>query len=108
MLDPNHLMNGPLAALGFGGLIGAAVGYTAKKTIKLAAILVGLAFVLVQALVYLGMLHVDWSHVEAAGHEIWVDPHGVTLAQRAWSVLTANLPFGGGFAAGFAIGFKLG
>ena len=39
---------------------------------------------------------------------VWRDPQGVTLAGRLWDVLTANLPFAGGFATGFAVGFKLG
>ena len=40
--------------------------------------------------------------------EVWQNEEGLTLADRAWGILAANLPFGGGFLGGFALGFKLG
>ena len=104
----NQLLGPALASLGFGGLAGAAVGYTAKKVTKLVALVLGLAFILVQVLVYEGLVAVDWHAVEHTAHTVWTDPHGVTLADHVWQILTANLPFGGGFVAGFAVGFKLG
>jgi uncharacterized membrane protein (Fun14 family) len=103
-----ELLSGPWATLGFGGVAGAAVGYTAKKVTKLAALVLGAVFILVQLLVYLGFVEVHWNTVQSAAETVWRDGHGVTLAERAWTVLVANLPFGGGFVAGFALGFKLG
>jgi len=44
--------DGSAAALGFGGITGAIVGYTAKKVTKVVAILLGLVFILIQVLVY--------------------------------------------------------
>ena len=107
-MDLSQLLGGSLGALGFGGVAGAAVGYTAKKVTKLVALVLGLAFILLQVLVYKGLIAVNWSAVQTTAEGVWADPHGVTLADRAWEILSANLPFGGGFAAGFALGFKLG
>lgn len=102
------LLSGPIAALGFGGAAGVVVGYTAKKLTKLVAILLGGLFILVQLLVYLGYLTVNWEAVESGARALWTAPDGTTLADQAWVVLRTQLPFGGGFVAGFALGFKLG
>jgi uncharacterized membrane protein (Fun14 family) len=107
-MEVQGLWDGPWATLGFGGVAGAAVGYTAKKLTKLVALALGAVFILLQVLVYAGFLEVHWERVQAAAQSVWSDPAGATLADRAWEIVAANLPFGGGFAAGFAIGFKLG
>ena len=108
MSDLGTLLSGPAGELGFGGVAGAIVGYTAKKLTKLAALILGLVFIAMQGLVYLKFISVDWNTVQHTAEHVWTDAHGVTLAQRAWQVISANLPFGGGFVAGFAIGFKIG
>jgi len=103
-----EILNGPLAGLGFGGIAGALVGYSAKKLTKLAAIGLGIVFILVQLLVHEGFISVNWTAVQTTAHGVWSNPQGITLADRAWNILVANLPFGGGFIAGFAVGFKFG
>ena len=108
MPDVGQLLNGPLAGLGFGGIAGAIVGYTAKKLTKLAALALGAVFIVIQVLVYLGLIEVHWEAVQNTAQGVWRDAQGITLADRAWAVLIANLPFGGGFVAGFALGFKIG
>jgi uncharacterized membrane protein (Fun14 family) len=108
-MDPNSFLSQlPAAQLGFGGMAGAVVGYAAKKIAKLTAILLGLLFILLQVLAYNGYISINWGAVQDSAHEVWADPSGVTLADRAWAMLTANLPFGGAFVAGFLLGFKLG
>jgi len=107
-MDLSQLFGGSLASLGFGGVAGAVVGYTAKKVTKLVALILGLAFILVQVLVYQGLITVNWSAVQTTAEGVWTDAHGVTLADRSWQILAANLPFGGGFVTGFLLGFKLG
>jgi uncharacterized membrane protein (Fun14 family) len=102
------LLSGPAGQLGFGGVAGMMVGYASKKVTKLAALALGLLFITVQGLVYMKFVSVDWNAVQQTAAHVWRDAQGVTLADRAWDVLSANLPFGGGFAAGFAIGFKIG
>jgi uncharacterized membrane protein (Fun14 family) len=108
MNELGPLLSGPVSELGFGGVAGAVVGYAAKKVTKLVALALGLVFILLQTLVYLKFVSVDWGAVEHAAEHVWTDPHGVTLGQRAWEIISANLPFGGGFVAGFAMGFKFG
>ena len=103
-----ELLGGWTGSLGFGGVAGVVVGYTAKKVTKLVALGLGLTFILLQVLVYEGFIAVDWGAVQNSAETLWRDPQGITLADRTWQILSANLPFGGGFVAGFAIGFKLG
>ncbi len=107
MLNFETLM-GPLAGLGFGGLAGAVVGYAAKKLTKMLAILLGVLFVVVQVLAYNGWIEVDWLAVQSTAEQAVQSEQGRGVAERAWAMLTANLPWGGGFVAGFALGFKLG
>jgi uncharacterized membrane protein (Fun14 family) len=107
MPDWNMLM-GPLAGLGFGGLAGAVVGYAAKKLTKMVAILLGVLFITIQVLAYYQLIVVDWVAVQSTAEQAVHSEQGRSAAQQAWSLLTANLPWGGGFVAGFAIGFKLG
>lgn len=107
MPDMTSLM-GPLSGLGFGGLTGAAVGYTAKKFTKLAALILGLAFILIQLMVYQGWIDIDWGSVQSAAEQTVNSEQGRSAMQGAWEMLTQNLPWGGGFVAGFALGFKLG
>ncbi len=107
-MELGTLLSGPAGQLGFGGVAGLMVGYASKKVTKLVALALGLLFITVQGLVYMKFVSVDWSAVQQTAAHVWRDAQGTTLADRAWDVLSANLPFGGGFAAGFAIGFKIG
>jgi uncharacterized membrane protein (Fun14 family) len=94
--------------LGFGLVAGFAVGYALKKLGKVFAVVLGLAFVLVQLLAYGGFVTVHWTEVQAR-----VDP----LFDRdslgsAWhgllGVLTYNLAFAGAFVPGLVVGLKRG
>lgn len=107
-MDWGQLLGAPIATLGFGGVAGLIVGYTAKKVTKLVALVLGLAFILLQLLAYEGLITINWIAVQSTAETVWTNPQGLTLADRAWHVLSANLPFGGGFLAGFILGFKLG
>ncbi len=107
-MDLSQLLGQIGPQLGFGGIAGLVVGYTAKKVTKLIALGLGLAFLLIQVLAYNDLITVNWTTVQHTAEGIWSNPQGVTIADRAWAMMTANLPFGGGFAVGFALGFKLG
>jgi uncharacterized membrane protein (Fun14 family) len=107
-MDVNQWLGAPAASLGFGGAAGFAVGYTAKKVTKLAALALGVALVLVQVLIYKGFITVNWSAVQSTADTMWKDPHGVTLVERLWQILVANFPFGSGFVTGFVFGMKMG
>ncbi len=102
------LLAGSAGTVTFGSVAGLVVGYTAKKATKLAALVLGAIFIVLQLLVYFGVIEVRWEMLQTTAESVWQDPQGVTLADRAWDILSANLPFGGGFAAGFAVGFKVG
>ena len=92
-----------VGTLGFGGLMGYAVGYAAKKVSKLALIGMGILFFAIQYLVYKGFAHVDWGGVaEAGGHA--AKAGGVAF----WKIVTYNVPLGAGFVAGIALGFRKG
>ncbi len=108
-MDPSQLLEHiPVAQLGFGGIAGAVVGYASKKVAKLTALLLGVVFIILQLLAYNGYISIDWGAVETSAQHAWVNPQGVTMADRLWAMLSANLPFGAAFGAGFVIGFKLG
>ena len=107
-MDVNQVLGAPAASLGFGGAAGFAVGYTAKKVTKMAALALGVALILVQLLIYKGFITVNWSAVQNTAETVWTDPHGVTLLERAWQILVANFPFGSGFVTGFVFGVKTG
>ncbi|MDG2307105.1 MAG: FUN14 domain-containing protein [Candidatus Binatia bacterium] len=107
MEEKGNILLGPVGGLGFGGVVGLAVGYTAKKIGKLVLLAIGAVFILLQALAYTELIDIDWGAVEGAATNAWETSDG-TLADRAWQVVTNNLPFGGGFVAGFALGFKMG
>jgi len=59
--DWSQLFGSTLAPLGFGGVAGAIVGYTAKKLTKLVALGLGLLFIAVQLLVHYGLIEVHWT-----------------------------------------------
>jgi len=103
-----EILAGPVGEAGFGGIVGLMVGYAAKKLTKVVALVLGAIFILVQGLVYMGWIEVHWPVVQAWAEAVWDNPGGETLADQAWNIITANLPFGGGFGVGFAVGFKIG
>ena len=95
-----------LGALGLGGVAGFVVGYAIKKVAKIAAVFLGLVFILIQFLVYKGFLH--WDAQALADQTPAVAGAAGGAAQALWKVLLYNLPFAGGFAPGFWLGFKQG
>ncbi len=99
----------PLASaatqLGFGTIEGFAVGYAAKKIVKLLLIFLGLFFVALQYLSFQGFITINYQKFQQAFE---------ALAGRAMDAppipafITAGIPFYGSFALGFALGFKKG
>ena len=108
MTDFNEFLPDSLPTLGFGGIAGLIVGYSAKKLTKLAALALGVLFIVLQLLAYYGFVTVNWGAVQGTAEVAWRSPEGATLVERGQQVLMANLPFAGGFAVGFALGFKIG
>jgi len=91
--------------LGGGALIGAIIGFAAKKVAKIIAIIIGIELALFKFLEARGVLQVDWSKITGAG-DAAVDKSGEAAS---WGMsLIAAMPVGVGFTGGFVLGFKKG
>ena len=94
--------------LGLGAVIGFCVGFLLKKVRKIAAMLVALAFILVQALAYLEIITIDWSPIASW----WERARQTETLERQWStvqsMLFANVPALAGAVPGLIIGLKKG
>jgi uncharacterized membrane protein (Fun14 family) len=91
--------------LGFSFMVGLAVGYALKVAFKLALIVIGIVLIGIFALQYEGLVHVDWSGLEArydtwAG---WLSVNGGALLD----FMGRNLANAASFAAGLLLGLKL-
>ena len=97
-----------ISQLGFGAVIGFCVGFLLKKVGKVAAIIVGLAFVLLQVLAHYDIIVIQWEPIKG-----WWDRSTTpTQLQGHWAtlrtILFANVPALGGAIPGFILGFKMG
>ena len=96
----------PSLGLQMGGsaLLGAIIGFAAKKIAKIIAIIVGIELVLFKFLESRGVLEVNWNRLANASAEAptRVGDAGRTLVETFIS--TAGI--GVGFAGGFLVGFK--
>ena len=91
--------------VGGGAVVGAVIGFAAKKVAKIIAIIVGLELALFKFLETKGILIVDWGAITGAASE------GADTAAQApgWIMsLLAALPVSAGFSGGFLVGFKKG
>jgi len=97
-----------LEQLGFGALAGFVAGYALKKVGKLMAFVVGLFFVGVQTLAWMGYLSIEWAQVQADAEPLL----STGSLQEGWqgllSVLTYNVPFAAAFLPGFLLGIRRG
>lgn len=93
-----------LVTLGSGGIAGWAVGFTLKKFAKLAAIVVGVAFVSIQYLAFKQYITIDWAKIKQSVPDESIEKSWVSIM----SILTYNLPFAGAFLVGFWMGFRKG
>ena len=92
--------------IGFGLVSGWAVGYALKKVALLAALLLGLSFILVQLMVVNRFVTVDWKAVaDSFGHA----SRSLSGPNASWwKLLVNNFPYAGSFGVGFFMGFKKG
>jgi uncharacterized membrane protein (Fun14 family) len=105
--DGNNLLPEPLGGIGFGGVVGFSLGFATKKLGKVLVVVGGVLIALLQVLAWLDLVVVDWAGIQRSATDVWHTPQG-SLAERAWEILSNNLPFGGGFVAGFSLGFRMG
>ena len=90
--------------MGGSALIGAIIGFTAKKIAKIIAVIIGLQLVLFKFLESRGILQVNWGELGGAFEGLASDASGQTQSLIETFISTAGI--GAGFAAGFFVGFK--
>lgn len=93
-----------LFTLGGGGIAGWAVGFTLKKFAKMAALVVGVAFISLQLLAFNNFITIDWEAIKSAVPDETIEQSAVSIMQ----IITYNLPFAGSFLVGFWLGFRKG
>lgn len=94
---------------GFGAVLGFAVGYTAKKALKIAFIVGGILLLVLLALQNFGLISIEWARIQALYSETLNPPQGLGAALRGWvDSLAAMIPGATGFTVGFFWGLKKG
>ena len=97
---------GPLAAqLGFGGMVGFAIGYAVKKILKIILVFIGLYFISLLYFSHVGFIEINYDRI-ASAFESFASKllhGGITIP----SFMTANIPFIGSFIVGFGLGLKV-
>jgi len=95
--------------VGLGMLLGFAVGYVAKKAVKVALIVAGVLFLILAGLQHYDLISINWTRVEAVYSQAVNPPGGLDNALRNWvDSLAAVIPGAGGFAVGFFWGLRKG
>ena len=99
----------PLATqLTLGAAIGFCVGFLFKKAVKVVAVLVGLAFVLLQLLAYADVITINWWAVAAWWDQMRQPESLGGQWNAAYAVLFANVPALVGAVPGLVVGLKTG
>ncbi len=101
----SELITPLVTQLGIGGIAGFCVGYAVKKVAKLAAVLLGVAFIGLQYLAYKGIIAIDYTALKSWASSL-IGQAGE--AEGFIIDLFANLPFGTGLAGGLLIGLRKG
>lgn len=86
-----------LTQLGLGGVGGFLVGYLTKRLAKILAVVVGLIFVGVQLLAYLGIVQINYDKLV-----IFVK-QALRVRSGFIAVMFSNVPFTVGFVGGLAL-----
>ena len=95
--------------VGLGLLLGFALGYTAKKALKVALVATGLLLLVLVGLNEVGFISIHWTKIEAAYNETLNPPGGFGQLLQGWvDSLAAVIPGAGGFTLGFFLGLKKG
>jgi uncharacterized membrane protein (Fun14 family) len=90
--------------MGGSALMGAVIGFAAKKIAKIIAIIVGLELVLFKFLESRGILQINWDRLGGAFESFASDAPG--QAQSLINTFVSTAGIGVGFAGGFLLGFK--
>lgn len=99
-LDPTGLG----IQIGGSALMGAVIGFAAKKVAKIIAIIVGAELVLFKFLESQGILQVNWGQMGGVFENFATSAPG--QAQSLVDTFISTAGIGAGFAVGFFLGFK--
>ncbi|MDZ7688481.1 MAG: FUN14 domain-containing protein [Halobacteriales archaeon] len=113
MVDVNPLTLG--LEVGGGGVLGFLTGYTAKKVVKIVALLIGAQLALFKFLETRGVLEVNWERLYTSAGNATTTAANATVnngnggsGRGIFESILSILPVGGGFAVGALVGFKRG
>ena len=97
-----------LGQLTFGALAGFAAGYALKKIGKLAALALGIFFILIQLMAYYGLVEVNWLRIQQSVDPLLRPESLDGLWRSLVAFLTLNLPFAAAFVPGLLVGLRRG
>jgi uncharacterized membrane protein (Fun14 family) len=90
--------------MGGSALMGAVIGFAAKKVAKVIAIIIGLELVLFKFLESRGVLTVNWDRLTNASQA--AADQGAQATQSLIDTFVSTAGIGASFAGGFLLGFK--
>lgn len=90
--------------MGGSAILGAVIGFAAKKIAKVIAIIIGLELVLFKFLESRGVLSVNWDRLAGASQD--VAEGGADAGHTLVETFISTAGIGATFAAGFLLGFK--
>lgn len=95
--------------LALGTLLGIAVGFTLKKALKLALIVVGIFLLIGLALQHFDIITINWEAIETLYNRTVQQSGGLLAIATGWArSVGALIPVAGSFVVGFFIGLRLG
>jgi len=103
------------ATIGGGFFAGIVIGYSLKKVVKLAAVVVGLFFAGIAYLQYQQILNINWNKLQVASQNILstlsnaiTQIPGFNSSDHTAVLSNVGIPLTGSVATGFAVGFMKG
>ena len=94
--------------IGLGALLGLAVGYTAKKALKIGLIIMGILALTLLLLETYEFITINWENIENFYETLVDNPSGILGHLTEWAKsLASSLPLAGSFIAGFLIGLRI-
>ena len=97
-----------LGQVSFGALAGFATGYALKKVGRVALVIFGLIFIVVQVLAYYGVVQVDWLRIQSYADPLLKRESLQGFFNSLVAILTNNVPFAAAFVPGFLLGLRFG
>ncbi len=106
-MQPDWSILGGQIALGT--LLGLAVGFTVKKAVKVALVVVGIALLTGLALQHFNIITINWFAIEELYIRTVEQSGGFLAIATDWArSLGSLIPVAGSFLVGFTIGLRLG